>query len=203
MPTLVCLLVANKNYFYSAGWGNMSGNDWTVLDPAIVTGQLSEHASNPNGPNSMGRNGPVDGSRPDSPHHWIKANLEQLTADTTNIPSNSTRGEFSAGHASFNIGQLGISGTSGGALGGLPSPNNTSNSNSAVQAALAGWSGQPGLLGHNTPPPGFMSRGSAAPPLGGQNGPLQQHHPFQNMTSPNVPVSDQIESEFQRLIHSK
>ena len=178
----------------------MSANDWTVLDPAIVSGQMSEHNQPPaNGPMGHGMNGPVHGSRSDSPPHWIKANLEQLTAET-NIAPNSNR-DFSSGQT-FNIGQL-LSGPPNGGLGGLPSPNNTSNSsNSAVQAALAGWSGQPNLLGHNTPPPGFMSRGSAAPGLGGQNGPLPNHHPFQNMTNSNG-TNDQIENEFQRLIHSK
>lgn len=180
------------------GWGNMSGNDWTVLDPAIVSGQMSEHNLTQNGA-PLGAMG--NGPRSDSPPYWIKANLEQLTADTANISTNSAR-EYGSGQTPFNIGQL-LSGQSSRGLGNLPSPNNTSNSNSAVQAALAGWSGQPSLLGHNTPPPGFMSRGSAASGLGGQTGPIPQQHPFQNMTNSNVGANDQIENEFQRLIHSK
>ena len=177
----------------------MAPNDWTVLDPAIVSGQLSDHnVPQSNGPMPHGVNGPMHGSRSDSPPHWIKANLEQLTADT-NISTNQNR-EYSSGQ-NYNISQL-LSGPPNNVLGGLPSPNNASNSNSAVQAALAGWSGQPNLLGHNTPPPGFMSRGTAAPGLASQNGPMPQHHPFQNMANSNGP-QDQLESEFQRLIHSK
>merc|ERR1712203_1198319 len=73
------------------GWGNMGANDWTVLDPAIVSGQLSDHnQSQQNGPMGHGGNGPLHGSRSDSPPHWIKANLEQLTAET-NVTSNSNR----------------------------------------------------------------------------------------------------------------
>lgn len=186
-------------FILNLGWGNMGANDWTVLDPAIVSGQLSDHnQSQQNGPMGHGGNGPLHGSRSDSPPHWIKANLEQLTAET-NITSNSNR-DYPSAAQPFNIGQL-LSGPQNAGLGGLPSPNNASNSNSAVQAALAGWSGQPNMLGHNTPPPGFMSRGSAAPGLG-QNGPLPQHHPFQNMSTSNG-TNDQIENEFQRLIHSK
>ena len=66
----------------------MAPNDWTVLDPAIVSGQLSDHnVPQSNGPMPHGVNGPMHGSRSDSPPHWIKANLEQLTADT-NISTN-------------------------------------------------------------------------------------------------------------------
>ena len=200
LNTTILGICINGYISYSLlGWGNMSANDWTVLDPAIVSGQLSDHnQSQQNGPMRHGVNGPLHGSRSDSPPHWIKANLEQLTAET-NISSNSNR-DYPNAVQPFNIGQL-LSGPPNAGLGGLPSPNNTSNSNSAVQAALAGWSGQPNILGHNTPPPGFMSRGSAAPGLG-QNGPLPQHHPFQNMSNSNG-TNDQIENEFQRLIHSK
>jgi len=58
------------------GWGNMSANDWTNLDPAIVSGQLSDHnLPQNNGTMGHGVNGAVHGSRSDSPPHWIKANL--------------------------------------------------------------------------------------------------------------------------------
>uniref|UniRef100_A0A0K2U3I4 CCR4-NOT transcription complex subunit 4 n=1 Tax=Lepeophtheirus salmonis TaxID=72036 RepID=A0A0K2U3I4_LEPSM len=48
---------------HRSGWNNISPNDWTVLDPAIVGGQLAD-------------------SRSDSPPNWIKTNLEQLTTDS-------------------------------------------------------------------------------------------------------------------------
>ena len=38
-------------FILNLGWGNMGANDWTVLDPAIVSGQLSDHnQSQQNGP---------------------------------------------------------------------------------------------------------------------------------------------------------
>lgn len=47
------------------GWNNViggTGNDWTVLDPAIVSGQMA----NP---------------RPESPSNWIKTSYEQLASE--------------------------------------------------------------------------------------------------------------------------
>jgi len=52
--------------------GNALGNDWTTLDPAIVTGQMS---------NIEREFVPVEHGfgNTDSPPNWISANLEQLT----------------------------------------------------------------------------------------------------------------------------
>merc|ERR1712142_1332945 len=62
---------------HNSNWGsslsNGLGNDWTMLDPAIVTGQLANPLEPPVSHN-MGRS--------DSPPNWITANLEQLTEGT-------------------------------------------------------------------------------------------------------------------------
>jgi len=48
----------------------LTQNDWTVLDPAIVGGQLADSTTN------------TLNHRSDSPSSWIKANLDQLTSET-------------------------------------------------------------------------------------------------------------------------
>ena len=80
MKVVTLLLCSNNSCI--ADWGsglpNGLGNDWTMLDPAIVTGQLS---------NSLDQAQPGHGAQPhtshtaDSPPSWITANLEQLTAE--------------------------------------------------------------------------------------------------------------------------
>ena len=55
---------------WGSGLSNGLGNDWTMLDPAIVSGQLAPHET-PQHPHH---------ARPESPqaHNWLAANLEQL-----------------------------------------------------------------------------------------------------------------------------
>ena len=63
------LIMLLSYHFFQSDWGNSVpsnglGNDWTMLDPAIVSGQLSGH---PDFPGAL---------RPDSPPNWIRDNLE-------------------------------------------------------------------------------------------------------------------------------
>jgi len=67
----------NSNWGGSMPNGSGLGNDWTMLDPAIVTGQLAPPSNLPDLSNF--RSGPD--TRSDSPPNWITANLEQLTAE--------------------------------------------------------------------------------------------------------------------------
>ena len=142
----------------------MSPNDWTVLDPAIVGGQIAD---------------PSSSNRADSPSSWIKANLEQLTAET------------------YNPNSL-LSGFSGLTLGGQHHLQQHLHSGGLINT-LGNWGGQGGLLA-NTPPPGFsFNRGLA----GMGTTPLQ--HPFQNLSglgNSNDGPGQQLENEFRGLIRS-
>ena len=69
---------------YVLDWGGINsglGHDWTAIDPAIVTGQLSHPERDmsrdlfPGNPRDLGF------GRSDSPPNWITANLEQLTSE--------------------------------------------------------------------------------------------------------------------------
>ena len=66
---------------WGSGLSNGLGNDWTMLDPAIVSGQL---ANNLEPPPHLGNNL----GRPESPPNWITANLEQLTEGGAVGPGN-------------------------------------------------------------------------------------------------------------------
>jgi len=183
----------------NSGWHGMGGgsshgvNDWGVMDPAIVgAGQLSDHHHHHH-PGLHGGHHPHhpqqhhQQSRADSPPNWIKANLEQLTSD-------SDRG--------FNIGPL-LGGAGGHPGAGqsfsqfnLSSPPPPQGGNQGSNnGGLAGWLA-------NTPPPGFSLNSRTAAQLQQQQ---QQQLPFhQGMGSGAAAVAaSDLESEFQRLIHSK
>ena len=120
---------------------NGLGNDWTMLDPAIVSGQLSGH---PDFPGAL---------RPDSPPNWIRDNLEQLTSEpggssaAAQLPYTSSHASSALTHA-FN--GLGLGGAgAGGSVG-------------ARRGGLGGWGGATA-----TPPPGF-SHHNHRQPLGQQ-----------------------------------
>jgi len=66
-------------------------------------------------------------------------------------------------------------------------------SNGQSGNGLAGWLA-------NTPPPGFSLNSRTAAQLQQQQ---QQQHPFQNMGGAGAVTASDLESEFQRLIHSK
>ena len=113
-------------------WGNSVpsnglGNDWTMLDPAIVSGQLSGH---PDFPGAL---------RPDSPPNWIRDNLEQLTSESgssSQLPYTSSHAPSALTHAFNGLG-----------LGG-------SSSVGARRGGLGGWGGAtatppPGFSHHN------------------------------------------------------
>jgi len=182
----------HQNLRQNSGWHNLGGgnsssgvNDWTVMDPAIVGGQLSD-----------------GGQRADSPPNWIKANLEQLTSDSGSAcnASASSASSGSGGGGSFNIGPLLPNAFSN---FNLSSPPPTSSSAAAAGSGgsgvgLAGWT-QPLLA--NTPPPGFSLNSRTAAQLQQQ----QQQLPFQGLGGGPAAAATHtdLESEFQRLIHSK
>ena len=148
---------------YISGW-NISPNDWTVMDPAIVGGQLADTTSN--------------GLRSESPSNWIKANLEQLTAET------------------FNPGTSLLSGFSGLSLSGQQQQQQQQQQHSG----LNNWGGQGGLLA-NTPPPGFSFNRGGLPGVG--NNLLQ--HPYQNLSglsNSNEGPGHNLENEYRGLIRS-
>jgi len=116
----------------NSNWGNSVpsnglGNDWTMLDPAIVSGQLSGH---PDFPGAL---------RPDSPPNWIRDNLEQLTSESgssSQLPYTSSHAPSALTHAFNGLG-----------LGG-------SSSVGARRGGLGGWGGAtatppPGFSHHN------------------------------------------------------
>ena len=141
-----CLKSYPSNHFFQSDWGNSVpsnglGNDWTMLDPAIVSGQLSGH---PDFPGAL---------RPDSPPNWIRDNLEQLTSEpggssaAAQLPYTSSHAPSALTHA-FN--GLGLGGAgAGGSVG-------------ARRGGLGGWGGATA-----TPPPGF-SHHNHRQPLGQQ-----------------------------------
>jgi hypothetical protein len=113
------------------GW-NKPHNDWTTLDPAIVSGQVADNLAH--------NAGLVIGARPDSPSNWIKANLDQLTGDSN--PASRFSGLNGSGSSGLIPGLAGLN------LGGPQQ-----------QQALGHW-GQPSPVMANTPPPGFaLNRG--------------------------------------------
>jgi len=111
-------------------WSGMASSgvahDWTALDPAIVTGQLSHPERDmsrdlvPGNPRDLGFN------RAESPSKWITANLEQLTNEP--IQFNNQAGLIPA----FNT--MGLGGRNSHALNGQ----------------MGGWGSSVA-----TPPPGF------------------------------------------------
>merc|ERR1712088_770933 len=124
-----------------SGWNSVKSphaNDWTTLDPAIVSGQVADNLSQHNpGAGNSGTAG--SGLRSDSPPGWLKNNLDQLTGDSTGA------GMVGGRFGGLNGSGL-ISGLSGLGLG-------------QGQPPIGHW-GQPSPVMSNTPPPGFaMNRG--------------------------------------------
>ena len=178
--------------FYFAGWNSVKSphaNDWTTLDPAIVTGQVAD---------SLSHN---IGLRADSPPGWLKNNLDQLTGDQ------SVGGRFSGLNGSNNAGLipglagLGLGGGGGGQQPGGPPP----------PPQLGGHWGQPSPVMSNTPPPGFaLNRGQMGL---GQPSSVSQPHPFSALATlgggGNAVASNggqdrdaHLESELARLVRS-
>jgi len=162
----------NSNWGNSIPNGSGMGNDWTMLDPAIVTGQLappgslSELPSFPPAPTSRPPAQGLDSlglgplSRPpqtDSPPNWITANLDQLTADSgAPSPYNGSVSQQSLIPAFNGLG-LGLGqGSSRGARG------------PTLGGGQGGWGGAT-----QTPPPGFshlrQSGGQGYPGFGALN----------------------------------
>ena len=123
---------ARQQLQQSTGWGsglsNGLGNDWTMLDPAIVSGQLAN-----NDVPGMNHLAAAPG-RSDSPPNWITANLDQLTA-----------GDF-AGQSQNNL----IPAFNGLGLGDRLRPGQQQQAGRLG----AGWGGPP-PASTATPPPGF------------------------------------------------
>ncbi len=121
-------------------------HDWTVLDPAIVSGQIADRAGPPDHPlhphhlPNSGR-GPADmlashrqgggggggladllgggggGLRADSPQNWITANLEQLTGDVSSFGGGAHFGAGGGNNLIPAFSALGLGGI-GGRVGG-------------------------------------------------------------------------------------
>ena len=200
----VKLKLKKKNIcFYFSGWNSVKSphaNDWTTLDPAIVTGQVSD---------SLSHN--IAGLRADSPPGWLKSNLDQLTSGDQS--SSIGGGRFSglngvsnnAGGLIPGLAGLGLGGGQGGQQGppgGPPPP----------QLGGHHW-GQPSPVMSNTPPPGFaLNRGQMG--LGQPSSVVSQPHPFSALATlggvasnggPSVSGQDRdahLESELARLVRS-
>ncbi len=143
--------------FLFPDWGSLNSSalahDWTALDPAIVTGQLSGGVGQPadrgdllggsSGGGLLHRGDP----RADSPPNWITANLEQLTSDA-HSPYGHSQASLIPAFSSLGLGGAGGRGLAGGRaqLGG-------------------GWGGSAATA---APPPGFSQH---------RAGQLQPHYP--------------------------
>ena len=109
------------------------GHDWTALDPAIVTGQLSHPERELSRDLLAGSlRGDLGFGRAESPPNWITANLEQLTSEQ---------------HQSYSPASL-LPGFNSLGLGGR-------NGHNIGQGQLGGWGGSTA-----TPPPGFSQHRS-------------------------------------------
>ena len=132
-----------------AGWNSVKSphaNDWTTLDPAIVSGQVADNLTH--------NTGGGGGLRSDSPPGWLKNNLDQLTGDNG--------GRFGGGLNGSGATSGLISGLAGLGLGPQQQP------------PIGHW-GQPSPVMSNTPPPGFaLNRGQMGlqPPVVSQPHPF-------------------------------
>jgi len=142
------------NTNWGSGLSNGLGNDWTMLDPAIVSGQLANslEASQENRFLTSGNNLGGHPVRPESPPNWITANLEQLTAESVPGLNNFTSQNnlipafngLGLGNDRGHGGRPGAGRMGGGQWGAVPPPASTA-----------------------TPPPGFSHHRQMGGPLGG------------------------------------
>ena len=151
---------------WGSGLSNGLGNDWTMLDPAIVSGQL---ANNLEPPPHLGNNLGNNLGRPESPPNWITANLEQLTEGGAVGPGN-----FSSQNnliPAFN--GLGLGGERHqGAPVGRPGPG---------RLGGAGWGAVPPPATTATPPPGFSHHRQ----MGGVGGVGGHYQGFPGVSKPS------------------
>ena len=72
---------------WGSGLSNGLGNDWTMLDPAIVSGQLANNLEAPQENRFLTSGNNLGGHpvRAESPPNWITANLEQLTESVPGV----------------------------------------------------------------------------------------------------------------------
>merc|ERR1719445_1951851 len=142
-----------------SGWNSVKSphaNDWTTLDPAIVSGQVADNLSQHNpGTGNSGSAG-NSGLRSDSPPGWLKNNLDQLTGDSTGAGIGGRFGGLNGSGL--------ISGLAGLGLG-------------QGQPPIGHW-GQPSPVMSNTPPPGFAMNRAGQVGHGGQIQPQQQQPPL-------------------------
>ena len=139
---------------WGSGLSNGLGNDWTMLDPAIVSGQLANslEASQENRFLTSGNNLGGHPVRPESPPNWITANLEQLTAESVPGLNNFT----SQNNLIPAFNGLGLGGDRG--HGGRPG---------AGRMGGGQWGAVPPPASTATPPPGFSHHRQMGGPLGG------------------------------------
>ncbi len=175
--TQVTTSLPNDNYFFSSncltflftfkGW-----NDWTVLDPAIVGGQLADSTTN-----SLNH-------RSDSPSSWIKASLDQITSDTFSTQN------LIPGFMSINLG--GHQGTQ--------SQQQQQHQQQQQQQQQHGWGGQNSLMA-NTPPPGFsFNRGASV--NHSSNLIQNAYQSFGGLANNSDTSTHKLENEFRGLIRS-
>ena len=138
---------------WGSGLSNGLGNDWTMLDPAIVSGQLANNLEAPQ--QHLGNNlgGPV---RAESPPNWITANLEQLTEGVPGGVNNFT----SQNNLIPAFNGLGLGGSDRG-HGGRPG------GAGRLGGGAGQWGAVPPPASTATPPPGFSHHRQMGGGLGG------------------------------------
>ncbi|TRY74590.1 hypothetical protein TCAL_01643 [Tigriopus californicus] len=123
-----------------------SSADWTALDPAIVTGQLAQKG--------------MPNIRPESPHNWIKANLEQLTSEPNFSSLFGGRDSFESNGMPLVSGYSGLS-LSGGSGNGLGSSDSRISPSMMRHpnhpASLAQWGNSGSSVTPTPAPPGFST----------------------------------------------
>merc|ERR1712096_410556 len=133
---------------HNSNWGsslsNGLGNDWTMLDPAIVTGQLANPLEPP--VSHLGRS--------DSPPNWITANLEQLTEGTGGPYQQQQQNNLIPAFNGLGLGgdRLGLGGDRLGLGADRLGLGGSNQARARLGAAPGGWGGPSSTA---TPPPGF------------------------------------------------
>ena len=170
-----------QQQLHSGGWGsgltNGLGNDWTMLDPAIVSGGGVMANNVEQGLNHLAA---AAAARADSPPNWITANLEQLTGAEPGA-------NYSAGGQSQAAASNLIPAFNGLGLGDRMQQGQSRQPRFSGGQSAGGWgAGLPPPATTATPPPGFshhrqnlgqqhypgfpgVSKGSEAHKIGGEH----------------------------------
>ena len=149
----VCVNMTDAFSDWGSGLSNGLGNDWTMLDPAIVSGQLANNLEAPQENRFLTSGNNLGGHpvRAESPPNWITANLEQLTESVPGVNNFTSQNNLIP---AFN--GLGLGGDRG--HGGRPG---------AGRMGGGQWGAVPPPASTATPPPGFSHHRQMGGPLGG------------------------------------